>query len=70
MRGQTSIPVPAATPAPRVCRWCGAPATQELVIEKERYRNHNGTRVVARAAVTAPVCEQHYKSIERTGLDG
>lgn len=59
---QTAIPAPG-------CRWCGAPATDVLVIEKAKFRNHNGVKVEAKAAITAPVCAAHYRSIERTGED-
>lgn len=70
MKGQTTIPTPSQTllPAP-VCRWCGSPATDTLVCSPPRYRNHNGVRVEARPAITAPVCAAHYKSIQRSGDD-
>lgn len=63
---QTAIPVPEAPPAPKFCAWCGAPANHEVTCQPAKYRNHQGVRVVAKAAITAPACTHHFHSIKRT----
>lgn len=64
--GQESIPVPPTPPAAHPCAWCGKPAHDHIEIEPARWRNHNGVRVEAKAARTAPACKRHYRTIART----
>lgn len=66
MAVQTSIEVPEVVPAPKFCAWCGEPATHDITCQPAKYRNHQGVRVVAKAAVTAPACTAHFHSIQRT----
>lgn len=64
--GQEAIPVGQHVPVSRPCAWCGKPAFDHIEIEPARWRNHNGVRVEAKAARTAPACKGHYRSIART----
>lgn len=61
---QTEIPVPESPPTLGPCRWCGRPAVGTIEVEKARYTTTaNGTRVVARRAIEAEVCQSHWLSL-------
>jgi hypothetical protein len=64
--GQESIPVGQHVPVAHPCAWCGKLAHDHIEIEPARWRNHNGVRVEAKAARTAPACKTHYRTIART----
>lgn len=65
IKGQTSIPVPSVASELAPCRWCGEPSVGMVEVEKPRYRNDRGVRVIARAAIEAPACKEHIGIIER-----
>jgi len=64
MADQTQIPVPESAPVLGPCRWCGKPAVGTIETEKARYTTAaNGTRVLARRAIEAEVCQAHWSSL-------
>ena len=61
---QTEIPVPESAPTLGPCRWCGKPAVGTIETEKARYTTTaNGTRVIARRAIEAEVCQTHWLTL-------
>lgn len=68
MPDQTQIPVPETPPTLGPCRWCGKPAVGTIEVEKARYTvAANGTRVLARRAIEAEVCQAHWLSLRESG---
>lgn len=53
---QIQIPFTNSPQVDKFCRWCGAPAKEQLVLEPERYRRIDGRKELAKYAVTAGVC--------------
>jgi hypothetical protein len=64
MPEQTSIPVPNGPTEHGPCRWCGAPSVGTVEVEKPRYRNDRGVRVVAKAALEVPACSEHIRILD------
>ncbi len=57
---QQQIPVPDHEQTPgTTCRWCGKPAVGEFEIEKPKCRKVGKVQVVAKRAITAPMCAKH-----------
>lgn len=59
MNPQTEIPVPPQQVELGPCRWCGEEPVGTVEVEKARYRNDRGVRVVAKVALEVPACKAH-----------
>lgn len=71
MHQQTTISMPEQPEKDwGTCAWCGEQAFHELELEPPQY-THRRTpgkktiKLLKRAALTAPVCKDHYYSLER-----
>lgn len=64
LANQMTIPVPEGPVALGRCAWCEDKAQELLQLEKPRYTvAANGQRVLARRALTVPVCARHARSL-------
>lgn len=68
MNEQTSLPPEISGFPEKICAWCGEPATEEIVLEPDRYgfHNHLGQKIryLRKRAVIAQACAVHYKSLK------
>jgi hypothetical protein len=75
LEGQQATHVP-ETPAPvRTCAWCDGHASTTLEVEPAKHtfkRGPNGERVklIKRAAIEVPVCQHHFRTLERSRHEG